>query len=266
MAFMMQAPNRKFVSYLRVSTQRQGLSGLGLEAQRASVVAYLAPGDLHLCEFIEIESGRRNDRPRLRCALDLARREGATLLIAKLDRLARNVAFIANLLEAGVEIAAVDLPQANRFVLHIMAAVGEQEAKAISERTKAALQAARARGQKLGWANPDRADQERATIASGAARRAAAESFAARHGPRIAERRRSGASLDLIAQEFNRQSIAAPRGVRWWAATVRSVLLRHDSREDGTREGDFESDGIRGDGVALAAGDASDVPPRSSSR
>ncbi len=98
---MSAAKHRRFVCYLRVSTQRQGMSGLGLEAQRASAAAFLSPGEHILAEFIEIESGRKNDRPRLMEALDLAREEGATLLIAKLDRLARNVAFIANLLEAG---------------------------------------------------------------------------------------------------------------------------------------------------------------------
>ncbi len=217
----------KYVSYLRVSTQRQGVSGLGLEAQRASVRAFLGPGDTVIEEFVEIESGRKNDRPRLQMALELAREEGATLLIAKLDRLARNVAFIANLLEAGVEIAAVDLPQANRFVLHIMAAVGEQEAKAISERTKAALAAARERGTRLGWANPSRSDRAAAQSASLAVRRRHATEFATQHGPRIMERRATGATLQDIATEFNRQGISAPRGRAWWPSTVRAVLQRY---------------------------------------
>jgi len=216
-----------YVSYLRVSTQRQGISGLGLEAQRASVTSYLAPEDRVLAEFIEVESGRKNDRPRLQEALALARQQGAILLIAKLDRLARNVAFIANLLEAGVEISAVDLPQANRFVLHIMAAVGEQEAKAISERTCAALQAAKARGVKLGWANPGRRDQLQAQQASLHTRREKAQVFAQTHGPRIVERRQAGGTLQAIAEEFNRQGIAPPRGERWWPSTVRAVLMRH---------------------------------------
>jgi DNA invertase Pin-like site-specific DNA recombinase len=218
----------EYVCYLRVSTQRQGISGLGLEAQRASVKTFLSPKDRILKEFIEIESGRKNDRPQLQEALELARVSGAVLLIAKLDRLARNVAFIANLLEAGVEISAVDLPQANRFVLHIMAAVGEQEAKAISERTRLALQAAKARGQKLGWANPDRRDQKSAAEASRSARRRRADEFVLRHGPRIASERASGVTFQDIADGFNRQSIAPPRGRQWWPATVRSVLKRHE--------------------------------------
>ena len=221
----------RYVCYLRVSTQRQGLSGLGLEAQRAAVAAYLAPGDALVSEHIEIESGTRSDRPRLQQALAEARVQNAVLLIAKLDRLARNVAFIANLLEAGVEIAAVDLPQANRFVLHIMAAVGEQEAKAISERTRAALAAAKLRGTRLGWANPERTDQGRATAASARIRRERADDLARRHGPRIDERRRAGASYATIAEELDRQGVAPPRGRRWWPASVRSCLMRYRARE-----------------------------------
>lgn len=147
----------KFVTYLRVSTERQGQSGLGLEAQRAAVAAHVLGRGEVVAEFVEVESGKRADRPELARALAEAKRAGAVLLIAKLDRLARNVAFIANLLESGVEVTAADMPEANRFVLHIMAAVAEQEGRAISERTKAALAAAKARGVKLGWSIPERA-------------------------------------------------------------------------------------------------------------
>ena len=142
---------RRLVSYLRVSTARQGISGLGLEAQRAAVAGFLNGGDWTLVqEVLEVESGKRNDRPALATALKLCRKYRATLVIAKLDRLARNVAFISNLMESGVEFVAVDMPQANRFVVHILAAVAEQEAEAISKRTKAALAAAKARGTRLG--------------------------------------------------------------------------------------------------------------------
>src|SRR6195952_1120642 len=114
----------RFVSYLRVSTARQGTSGLGLEAQRAAVAGFLNGGDWALVEeVLEVESGKRNDRPALATALKLCRKHRATLVIAKLDRLARNVAFISNLMESGVEFVAVDMPQANRFVVHILAAV-----------------------------------------------------------------------------------------------------------------------------------------------
>src|SRR3954454_15415444 len=141
----------RFISYLRVSTAQQGASGLGLEAQRAAVTDYLNGGKWKLVdEVVEIESGKRNDRPALATALRLCRKHRATLVIAKLDRLARNVAFIANLMESGVEFVAVDMPQATKFTVHIMAAVAEQEAEAISKRTKAALEAAKVRSKVLG--------------------------------------------------------------------------------------------------------------------
>ena len=120
----------RFLSYLRVSTARQGTSGLGLEAQLAAVAGFFNGGDWTLVqEVLEVESGKRNDRPALATALKLCRKHRATLVIAKLDRLARNVAFISNLMESGVEFVAVDMPQANRFVVHILAAVAEQEAE-----------------------------------------------------------------------------------------------------------------------------------------
>src|SRR3954471_2074689 len=141
----------KFVAYYRVSTERQGRSGLGLEAQQEAVRAYLNGGSWRLvAEVIEVESGKRADRPKLAEALRLCRMHGGMLIIAKLDRLARNVAFVSNLMESGVEFTAVDFPQANRLTVHILAAVAEHEAQMISTRTKAALAAAKARGTKLG--------------------------------------------------------------------------------------------------------------------
>src|SRR5215207_3217039 len=146
-----QMAQGKFVSYVRVSTARQGRSGLGLEAQQEAVRSYLNGGNWQLvAEVVEVESGRRNDRPKLAEALRLCRLHSATLIIAKLDRLARNVAFISNLMESGVEFTAVDFPQANRLTVHILAAVAEHEAAMISQRTKAALAAAKARGTRLG--------------------------------------------------------------------------------------------------------------------
>ena len=144
-----------YVAYYRVSTDRQGQSGLGLDAQRAAVANYMNGGDWTLLDtFTEVESGRKNDRPELAKALELCRRRRATLVIAKLDRLARNVAFIAGLMDANVDLVAVDMPHANRLTLHIMAAMAEHEAAAVSQRTRAALQAAKERGRKLGWSIP----------------------------------------------------------------------------------------------------------------
>src|SRR5437763_1334162 len=139
----------KYIAYFRVSTARQGRSGLGLEAQRQAVFTHLG-GEKPISEFTEVESGRRTDRPQLAAALAACRVHKATLVIAKLDRLARNVAFVSNLMDAGVEFEAVDFPQANRLTIHILAAVAEHEARMISERTRAALAAAKARGRLLG--------------------------------------------------------------------------------------------------------------------
>src|SRR5215475_7045994 len=144
----------RIVSYIRVSTARQGESGLGLEAQRAAVEAFARQhGGTIVASFVEVETGKRSDRPELAKALEAARKGKATLLIAKLDRLARNVAFIANLMDSGVDFLACDQPFASRLTLHILAAVAEDEARRISDRTKAALQAAKARGTRLGAPN-----------------------------------------------------------------------------------------------------------------
>ena len=144
-------PSITFVAYYRVSTARQGISGLGIEAQRAATSTFLAAnGGKLLKEFTEVESGKKNLRPELKSSIKMCRKIGATLLIAKLDRLARNVAFIANLLESGVRFIAVDMPNADRFMMHVYAAMAEEEGRRISERTRAALASAKARGIKLG--------------------------------------------------------------------------------------------------------------------
>ena len=140
-----------FISYLRVSTQRQGEFGLGIEAQRAAVAGFLAQrGGSLVQEFVEVESGSKRARPILVQSIALSKKCGATLLIAKLDRLARNVAFVSSLMESGVEFVAVDAPYANRLMIHILAAFAEHERLLISQRTKAALAAAKARGVRLG--------------------------------------------------------------------------------------------------------------------
>ena len=218
----------QFVAYYRVSTQRQGASGLGLEAQRAAVEAFVGGrSGAVLAEFVEVESGRKNDRPQLEAALAEAKRVGAVLLIAKLDRLARNVAFISALLEAGVEIQACDMPEANKFLLHIMAAVAEHEAAAISARTKAALGAAKARGVKLGWSIEGRAEEAKAASATAAERRVAeADRFAGQVGPLAKALAEEGRSLRAIAAELNGRGVTTPRGKAWAATSVRNLLAR----------------------------------------
>lgn len=218
----------QFVAYFRVSTARQGQSGLGLEAQRAAVAAHvLAKGGAVAAEFVEVESGKRSDRPELARALTEAKRLGAVLLIAKLDRLARNVAFIANLLESGVEVTAADMPEANRFVLHIMAAVAEHEGRAISERTRAALEAAKARGVKLGWSIPSRrSEQLRAAQKGAAIRKARADEFAANVAPVVRELKGQGLSLRRIAATLNERGVKTARGGKWQATTVRNIFRK----------------------------------------
>jgi DNA invertase Pin-like site-specific DNA recombinase len=219
----------KFVSYVRVSTQRQGASGLGLEAQRKAVADYLNGGAWELLgEFTEVESGKRNDRPQLAAALAACRKHKATLVIAKLDRLARNVAFVANLMESGVEFVAVDMPMANRLTIHILAAVAEHEREAISARTKAALAAAKARGRRLGWAIEDRREEQAAACLKGAdAGRARADAHAENVAPVIARIKTSGVTtLAGIAEELNSRGIRTARGGRWHATTVRNALER----------------------------------------
>ena len=218
----------KFVAYYRVSTARQGKSGLGLDAQKAAVAAYvLGKAGNVASEFVEAESGKNNERPELQRALAEAKRLGAVLLIAKLDRLARNVAFIAALLESGVEVTAADMPEANRFMLHVMAAVAEHEGQAISERTKAALAAAKARGVKLGWAMPERRqEQQQASAKSQAARIAKADTFAANVLPVIRSLQGQGLSLRGVAKALNERGVKTARGGEWQATTVRNILAR----------------------------------------
>ena len=218
----------KFISYLRVSTAQQGASGLGLEAQREAVVTYLNGGRWDLVkEVVEIESGKRNDRPALASAVRLCRKHRATLVIAKLDRLARNVDFIANLMESGVEFVAVDMPQANKFTVHIMAAVAEQEAEAISKRTKAALTAAKARGKVLGGRRVSKARFAEIRQSALEAKAQKAEKSRAELLPIIANLRAAGAtSLRQIAAGLNAQEVPTPRGAGEWSAVQVQRVLR----------------------------------------
>lgn len=220
-------PAENFIAYYRVSTARQGRSGLGLEAQRHAVHTYLNGRQSSLAaEFLEIESGKRSDRPQLAAALAACRLHRATLVIAKLDRLARNVAFVSALMESGVDFVAVDFPTANRLTIHILAAVAEHEAHAISERTKAALAAAKARGVRLGGykgRTGTEADCERAR----AAQRALADQRASDLTATIHAIQREGhGSLRSIGRELIRRGIPTSRGGGWSASQVSNVLRR----------------------------------------
>lgn len=221
--------NGKYVAYYRVSTAKQGKSGLGLEAQKEAVQRYLNGGRWRMMgEFTEVESGKRKDRPALADALALCRLHDATLIIAKLDRLARNVLFTATLMESGVKFTAVDFPDANNLTVHILSAVAEHEAAMISARTKAALAAAKARGKVLGCGNDSIAKHaKRGARASAVRRIALAEKRNVDLQPVIARIRASGAtSLREIADRLNAQEIpTARRGVKWHANSVRRVLL-----------------------------------------
>ena len=225
----------KVVAYYRVSTSSQGCSGLGPEAQRAAVTQYCGGrGCEPLSEFNEIESGKNNDRPELAKAMHLTKVTGATLVVAKLDRLSRNVAFLAALQESGARFVAADMPEANELTIHIMAAVAQAERQAISRRTKDALAAAKARGTKLG--NPNGAAALlRAAKGNGAsvvAIRDGADRFAADLEPIIADVVAAGhASLRTIARELNQRGIVTRRGGAWHPTTVRDILSRQERRE-----------------------------------
>jgi len=219
--------SRQFVAYYRVSTDRQSHSGLGLEAQRAAVRRYLdTQGAELLDELTEVESGTRNDRPELNQALRLCRIRGAALVIARLDRLARNVSIVSRLMDSGVEFVAADFPQANRLTIHILAAIAEYESKLISERTKAALALVKARGVKLGGdRGKARLTQPLATAASIAARMARARARARDLAPIILPLKACGATLRAIAEELTRQRIQTPRRLgKWHESAVRRLL------------------------------------------
>ena len=213
----------KFIAYYRVSTDKQGKSGLGLEAQRQAVENYLNGGSWKLiAEFTEVESGKNSERPQLRAAQAACKKHKARLVIAKLDRLSRNVAFIANLLEAGTDFVAADNPHANKPMVQMMAVFAEMERDAISKRTKEALAAARARGVQLG--NP-RLAEARAGV--NVARQEAADAFARAMLPIIHEIQGTGtSSLRGVAKALSARGIKTARGGAWSAVQVSDILQR----------------------------------------
>ncbi len=223
MTFINQIPNKhkgNFVAYYRVSTEQQGRSGLGLEAQRKAVMDYLNGGDWKLIgEFTEVESGSKIDRPQLELALKLCKRRRATLVIAKLDRLGRNQHFITGLMERKIKFCAVEFPNADPFMLHVHAAMAEHERRLISARTKAGLERAKARGVKLGSYGVILARQNAAK----------AQEQARKLKPVIRQIRQGGkTSVRDVMDELNRRGIKTSRGGNWHPQTVNVLLQRID--------------------------------------
>jgi DNA invertase Pin-like site-specific DNA recombinase len=217
--------NGKFVTYLRVSTQKQGASGLGLEAQRESVTGYLNGGAWTLLgEFVEVETGKGSNaldkRPQLRAALALAKKEGATLLIAKLDRLARNVHFVTGLMETGVDFKAADMPHADKVMIQMYAVMAEWERDQISTRTKAALAAAKARGVALGTAGRSNLEQVHA------AQQETADAFAGRLSGVLAGFKARGLTQRGMVDELNSIGVRTARGGAWSLIQLQRVLAR----------------------------------------
>lgn len=211
----------KYVAYYRVSTDRQGLSGLGLDAQRAAVAKHIGAAEL-VAEFTEIESGRKNDRAQLAAALATAKRTKSTLVIAKLDRLARNVHFVSGLLESNVPFVCADMPEADRTFLQMMAVFAEWEARKISERTKAALAQIKAQGRTLGCPTP-----ELGAVVGVKVIKANADSYAERVGPIVRDILATGAStIRDIAAALQARSVTTPRGNMTWGTTQVSNLLK----------------------------------------
>lgn len=212
-----------FVGYYRVSTLGQGRSGLGLEAQVAAVRRHIAGvGGTLAKEFREVESGANSQRPELQEALKYCRKKKAVLVIAKLDRLARNVSFISQLMESGVEFVAADMPQATKLTIHIIAAMAEHERDVISQRTKASLAAAKARGTKLG--NPGVMNITQQGVA---ANQKGADDFAQRLKPRIAHLQASGFNTySRLAAALDASGVKTQRGRTWTATGVRNIMIR----------------------------------------
>jgi DNA invertase Pin-like site-specific DNA recombinase len=218
----MPAHHGRFISYYRVSTDKQGKSGLGLDAQKAAVADRLNGGHWQIVgEFIEVESGKRAKRPQLDAAIAACKKQKAKLIVAKLDRLSRNVSFLLKLIDSGVEVLFADLPELNgamgRFMLTTMASVAELEAGLISERTKAALKAAKMRGVKLGRHGAE----VLAPKFKEEARQRAMELK-----PILTELRGRGLSLAKIAAELNKRKVPTPRRGRWDHSSVRNVMQR----------------------------------------
>ncbi len=218
---------QSFVAYYRVSTQKQGRSGLGLEAQKADVAQYVRRnGGKLVAEFQEVESGRRADRPQLALALERCRLTRAVLVVAKLDRLTRDTGFLAKLRDSKVPFVAVDNPHANALTVTILIAVAEEERRLASVRTKAALAAAKARGVRLGNPLGSAAFGERSRAGAREALQRKADAFAQSLSSIVHPLRDAGLSLHAIARHLNEQGIVPQYGRTWRPCGVRRILTR----------------------------------------
>lgn len=221
----------EYVAYLRVSTQKQGYSGLGLEAQKEIIQKYLSHKN-PIAEYIEIESGRKTDRgrPKLKEALELCRKTGANLIVAKLDRLARNVAFLSQLLESDVDIVFCDFPQANKIVLHILAAISQYEAELVATRTKQALAAKKAQGYTLG--NPehlmDKLDEAIAKSVETNKRKAEENPNNRRAAAMLRVLVKEGKTLQEMADYLNEQGFTTSKGYKFTRSSVHVLLKRNN--------------------------------------
>ena len=231
----------QYVAYLRVSTQKQGYSGLGLEAQREIIQNFLYDKN-PIAEYIEVESGRKTDkgRPKLKEALEVCRKTGAKLIVAKLDRLARNVAFLSQLLESDVDIVFCDFPQANKMVLHILAAISQYEAELVATRTKQALAAKKARGAVLG--NPDHLLENLDTAIAKSVetnkRKAEENPNNKRAAAMLKVLAKEGKTLQEMADYLNEQGFTTSKGYKFTRSAV-LVLLKRNNIERITKTNDL---------------------------
>ena len=215
----------KYVAYYRVSTKKQGQSGLGLESQREMVKGFLKPGDALLAEHIEVESGKRNDRPELEAAIALAKREQAQLLIAKLDRLSRNAGFIFKLRDSHVDFLAVDMPDANTLTIGIFAVLAQHERELISTRTRAALQQKKLQGFALG--TPENLTHGARTKGLQVRQENAASHKANRQATELIQMyREKGMTYQQIADRLNSHGFTTRRGKKFFAITVQRLHIR----------------------------------------
>ena len=231
----MNETEKKYVAYLRVSTQKQGYSGLGLEAQREIIHRHLRDTN-PIAEYTEVESGRKTDkgRPQLRAALEHCRKDGAILITAKLDRLARNVSFLSSLLEKDVEIVFCDFPQANKMVLHILAAISQYEAELIATRTRQALQAKKARGAKLG--NPEHLMNKHAEAIKNSNKTNSEKAKSNSNNKRAIALLKVLVNQDKTLQEMadilNKDGFVTSQGCQFTRSTVYKLIKRYNLLEE----------------------------------